>query len=150
MIADMKKPQLIEAGVSIDDRGKLMFANDFDFHDVKRFYMVSNHKTGFVRAWHAHKKEAKYILVVCGAAIVGAVEIDNWESPSTKAQINRYVLSTDKPSLLYVPAGFANGFMTLTPETQVMFFSTSTIEESKNDDYRYPARYWDIWNVEER
>ncbi len=150
MIADMKKPKLIEAGVSIDDRGKLMFANDFDFHDVKRFYMVSNHKTGFVRAWHAHKKEAKYILVVSGAAIIGAVEIDNWESPSIKAQINRYVLSTDKPSILYIPAGFANGFMTLTPETQVMFFSTSTIEESKNDDYRYPARYWDIWNVEER
>jgi len=146
----IKNLHLIEAGISIDDRGKLMFANTFDFHDVRRFYVVSNHSTGFVRAWHAHKKEAKYVLVVCGAAVVGAVEIDNWENPSRDAQPNRYVLSSQKPSILYIPPGYANGFMTLTQDTQLMFFSTSSVEESRNDDYRYPARYWNIWDVEER
>ena len=57
MIADLKKPQLIEAGVSIDDRGKLMFANGFDFHDVKRFYMVSNHKG----IYNLHKNNVKIV-----------------------------------------------------------------------------------------
>ncbi len=147
---DIKKLKLIEAGISVDDRGKLMYANDFDFNDVKRFYMVSNHSSGFVRAWHAHKKEAKYVLVLSGAAVVGAVEIDDWEKPSKQTLVSRYVLSSEKPSLLYIPAGFANGFMTLTSDTRVMFFSTSNIEESKNDDWRYPARYWDIWKIEER
>ncbi len=143
-------PRLIEGGISVDDRGRLIFANDFDFKNVKRFYMVSNHSAGFVRAWHAHKKEAKYILVVAGAAVIGAVKINNFTRPAKKTSVSRYVLSAQKPSLLYIPSGYANGFMTLTAETQVIFFSTSTLTQSKNDDFRYPARYWDIWGVEER
>ena len=147
---EIKVPKLIEGDLAVDDRGRLTFANDFDFKGVKRFYMVANHLPGFVRAWHAHKKEAKYVLVAQGAAVVGAVEIKNWQRPNKKAQVYRYVLSAQKPALLYIPPGFANGFMTLTAETQVIFFSTSSLEESKGDDFRFPARYWDIWGVEER
>ncbi len=143
-------PHLIEGGLSVDDRGQVVFINDFNFKDVKRFYMVSNHSANFVRAWHAHKKEAKYVLVTQGAAILGAVAIDNWDEPSKDAEVHRFVLSAQRPSVLYIPAGYANGFMTLTPDTQLMFFSTSTLEESKGDDFRYEARYWHIWGVTER
>ena len=38
------------------------FVNDFNFENVKRFYQVENHRQGFIRAWHGHKKEGKYIL----------------------------------------------------------------------------------------
>ena len=31
-----------------------------------------------------------------------------------------------------------------------MFFSTSTLDESLGDDIRFPARYWDPWQVDER
>jgi len=31
-----------------------------------------------------------------------------------------------------------------------MFFSTSTIDESRGDDIRYDARYWNPWEVVER
>jgi dTDP-4-dehydrorhamnose 3,5-epimerase-like enzyme len=145
-----KEPRVIEGGLAVDDRGQVSFVNDFDFIDVKRFYMVSNHKAGFVRAWHAHKKEAKYVLVVKGAAIVGAVAIDNWDKPSKKAEVKRFVLSEKKPCVLYIPAGYANGFMSLTEDAQLIFFSTSNIEESLGDDIRYDARHWDIWTAEER
>jgi dTDP-4-dehydrorhamnose 3,5-epimerase len=40
--------------------------------------------------------------------------------------------------------------MSLTEDAKLIFFSTSTLEESKDDDFRYPARYWDIWTVAER
>jgi hypothetical protein len=33
---------------------------------------------------------------------------------------------------------------------KLIFFSTSTLEESRGDDVRYDARYWDIWQVIER
>jgi dTDP-4-dehydrorhamnose 3,5-epimerase-like enzyme len=144
------KPVLIEGGLAVDDRGQIVFANDFDFKGVKRFYMVSNHRDGFVRAWHAHKKEAKFVLAVDGAAVLGAVKIDNWEIPSKDNEVHRFVLSSTKPSILFIPAGYANGFLTLTKETQLIFFSTSSLEESKGDDYRFDARYWDIWGVIER
>ncbi len=143
-------PHLIEGGLAVDDRGELAFVNDFHFEDVKRFYVVSNHRAGFVRAWHAHRRESKYIIVVQGAAIVAAVAIDNWEQPSKNAEIHRYVLSAQKPAVLYVPPGYANGFMSLTADTKLMFFSTSTLEETRNDDVRYDARYWDAWQVIER
>ncbi len=144
------KPYLIEGGLAVDDRGQVVFVNDFDFKGVKRFYSVSNHTAGFVRAWHGHKKEAKYVLVPQGAAILGAVAIDNWDNPSKELEVHRFVLAAQKPSILYIPAGYANGFMTLTSDTQLMFFSTSSLEESKGDDFRYEARYWHIWGITER
>ena len=144
------EPQLIEGGLAVDDRGTLGFVNDFNFAGVKRFYRVTNHKQGFVRAWHAHRHEAKYVTVMAGSAIVAAVKIDNWETPSRDAKVYRYALSANRPAVLYVPAGYANGFMSLTDDANLVFFSTSSLEESRGDDIRYDARYWDAWNVVER
>jgi len=141
---------ILNGGLSIDDRGELAFVNDFDFDSVKRFYIVSNHKAGFVRAWHAHKREAKYVTAIAGAALVGAVNIDNWEKPSADLSVRQYVISSKKPQVLYIPPGYANGFMSLTPDMRLIFFSTAVLEESANDDIRFDARYWDIWNVVER
>ncbi len=142
--------RLIEGGLVADDRGIVSFVNDFDFQDVQRFYTVTNHRAGFVRAWHAHRHEAKYVTVLRGAAVIGAVKIDDWENPSRDSQVGRYVLSSPKPAVVYIPAGYANGFMTLTEDTILVFFSTATLEESRNDDVRYDAHYWDIWQVIER
>lgn len=144
------QPKLIDGGLSVDDRGQVSFINGFGFGDVKRFYMVSNHAQGFVRAWHGHKREGKYVLVVKGAAIIAAVPIDDWERPSKDAPVQRYVLSEKKPTILYIPPGHANGFMSLTADAQIMFFSTSTLDESLGDDIRFDARYWDVWSVVER
>ncbi len=145
-----QEPTLVNGGLAVDDRGQVSFVNDFDFKDVKRFYMVSNHRSGFIRAWHAHKKEAKYVLVVKGAAVVGAVKVDDWDKPSKDLEVKRFVLSEKKPTVLYIPAGYANGFMSLTKDAQLMFFSTSTLDESLGDDFRYDSRHWDIWTAEER
>ena len=147
---ELREPFLIEGGLGIDDRGEVGFVNEFDMHSVRRFYTVCNHKAGFVRAWHAHKKERKYVTVVNGAAIVGAVCIDNWEKPSKDIYVHRYVLSAKKPAVLFVPNGYANGFMTLTEDTKLMFFSTAMLEESEGDDFRYDADYWNPWVIIER
>ncbi|TMB53086.1 MAG: sugar epimerase [Deltaproteobacteria bacterium] len=146
----MSEPVLYTGDVAVDDRGELTFVNEFDFAGVKRFYTVRNHRAGFVRAWHAHRREAKYMTVVTGAALVGAVAIDDWDAPSRDAPVKRFVLAAHRPRVLYVPAGYANGFMSLTADAHVVFFSTSTIEESLTDDVRYDPRHWDIWTVEER
>ncbi len=140
---------MYNGGLAVDDRGEVGFANEFNFTAVKRFYWIRNHKTGLVRAWHAHRSEGKYFLAVTGASLVGAVKIDNWEKPSKDAKTWRYVLSEKKPAILYVPPGYANGSMSLTDDTKLIIFSTLTLAESEKDDVRYPARYWDIWTVTE-
>lgn len=144
------EPRLLRGGVSVDDRGSVRFVNEFDFAGVKRFYAVHNHATGFVRAWHAHRREAKYATVLSGAAVVGAVRIDDWASPSRSAHVHRHVLSAAAPSVLYIPPGHANGFMSLTDDTILVFFATASLDESAQDDVRFPFDYWDIWRVEPR
>ena len=74
-------PQLISGNLVVDDRGQVAFVNDFTFEGVKRFYVVSNHRQGFVRAWHAHRREAKYVTALQGAALVGAVAVDTGRLP---------------------------------------------------------------------
>ena len=89
------------------------------------------------------------MTVVSGAALVGAVQIDDWDRPSASLPVVRHVLAAAQPKVLFIPPGYANGFMSLTDDTRLIFFSTSTLDESKDDDVRYHARHWDIWTVEE-
>ncbi|OHB74648.1 MAG: sugar epimerase [Planctomycetes bacterium RBG_16_59_8] len=148
----MDAVKLYEGGLAVDDRGRLSFVNDFDFRDVKRFYMIENCSTNVIRAFHGHLKEGKYFFVARGSAIVAAVHLDNVESPSRKAEIRRFVLSDRKPAILYVPPHHANGLKALEAGTQIVVYSTSTLQESKNDDYRFPHDYWgmDVWEVTHR
>ena len=60
------------------------------------------------------------------------------------------MLNDKNPAVLYIPAGYANGFMSLTDQAKAMFFSTATLEESLDDDIRFEARTWDPWFVTER
>lgn len=142
--------QLIRGDLAVDDRGEVGFVNDFNFAGVKRFYTVSNHRRGFIRAWHGHRHEAKYVTVTSGSAIVAAVRIDDWERPSADLPVFRTVLSASKPAVLYIPAGFANGFMSLTDDARLMFFSTVTLDDGLSDDVRFHARLWNPWDVVER
>jgi dTDP-4-dehydrorhamnose 3,5-epimerase len=143
-------PLLIKGGVAVDDRGQVEFVNGFDFHGVKRFYAVSNHRSGFVRAWHGHRREAKYATVVRGSMLVCCVEIDDWEDPAAGLQVHRFVLSENSPAVLFIPPGYANGFMSLSEDAKILFFSTSTLEDSLKDDIRFDARRWNPWGIEER
>ncbi len=147
-----KKLRLIPGGVAVDDRGCLNFANDFNFYGVKRFYQVQNFSTSTIRAFHGHLKEAKYIYVAKGSAIVAAVELDDVKSPSKNKKVNRFILSDKKPQVLFIPPKYANGFRPLEEDTRILFFSTSSLEESKGDDYRFSVDYWgkEVWEVENR
>lgn len=130
-------------GLAVDDRGLLRFVNDFDFQNVKRFYQVENHRQGFIRAWHGHKAEIKYVYVTSGSILLGLVNMDTEE-------VTRHILSARKPQVLYIPAGYYNGFKNLEENTSVIFFSTATMDEAKNDDIRMPYDRWHIWDEDFR
>ena len=139
----MSLTKLINGGVSVDDRGSVRFVNDFNFDGVKRFYQVENHSKGFIRAWPGHKKEGKYVYVVNGSALIGVVNMDSEE-------INKFVLSSQTPKVLWIPPGHYNGFKSLEENTKILFFSTSTIEESLGDDIRESHDKWNIWEEDYR
>ena len=154
------QPETINGGIAVDDRGSVRFVNDFDFTDVKRFYQVENHRVGFIRAWHGHYKEAKYVYIPRGAALIGAVSLEYYQQLDMPGigtvpgdlynKPFKVVLSDKKPQVLYIPAGYANGFKTLEPNTIIQFFSTSTLEDTLNDDIRYDYNNPNIWDEEFR
>lgn len=148
----MSEMKVYDGGLAIDDRGTVGFVNAFDFVGVKRAYLVENFDTRVIRAFHGHLREGKYVQVVYGTIILNTVMLDEIKAPARTAHVNRYVLSHRKPCIVWIPPGYANGFRALEAGSRVMFFSTATLEESKGDDYRFPADYWgsDVWNVENR
>ena len=140
----------INGGLSVDDRGSVSYINDFNFNGVKRSYMVENHSVGFIRAWHGHNKEGKYVWVVSGSALVQAIPMSSLDI-GVNVGLERHVLSAKTPSVLWIPSGFANGFKTLEKDTKIMFFSTSTLEDSLGDDTRYAYDVLDnAWDIEYR
>ena len=109
--------QTMTGGVFADDRGKIRFVNEFNFANVKRFYQVENHRQGFIRAWHGHVKEGKYVYVASGTALVGVVPMHDDAEPK------KFVLTSENPQVLWVPPNHANGFMNLEEGTIILFFS---------------------------
>ncbi len=144
-----EKPQLIKGGLAVDERGQVTFANDFDFKGVKRFYMVENFSQEIIRGFHGHLKEAKYGLAVSGTALVVVGRMDNPEKPDKNGEIHRFILSARKPEVLCIPAGYANGIRALEKGAKVIFFSTASMEETKDDDFRFPYDYWgkEVWEI---
>ena len=159
----MQEPRVVAGGIAVDDRGVVRFVNDFDFKaaGIRRFYTLMNHEVGYVRAWHGHKKEAKWCSVLSGSAIVCAVPLDefntnrsyfNTDSWLLKHPFHRFVLSAANPQILHIPAGYANGFKALEPNTMIVHFSDMAIGESDDDDVRFPANAlpMDCWEVKNR
>lgn len=130
--------KVLNGGIAVDDRGSVRFVNDFNFEGVKRFYQVENHNRGFIRAWHGHKKEGKYVYVTSGSALIGVVNMETEE-------ISKFVLSDKSPKVLWIPPGNYNGFKSLEENTKILFFSTTTLEESLGDDIREEHNKWNIW-----
>ncbi len=135
-----------ERGFSEDHRGSVEFFNELNLSEFKRFYTVTNPKKGTVRAWHAHKIEKKLVKVLSGKFLVGVIKIDDWNTPNQN--INPEMFEMDIYSdLLYIPEGYANGAMNLEENSNIMYFSSSNLEESLNDDYRFDSKYWDPWSI---
>ncbi len=134
----MNEIKIFNGGLSVDDRGSVGFVNDFDFSNVKRFYHVNNHNKGYIRAWHGHKKEGKYVYVSSGTALIGVVDMETEE-------IKKFILTSKQPKVLYIPPNNFNGFKSLEENTSIIFFSTSTLEESHGDDIRMSYDKWNIW-----
>lgn len=136
----LPEPKLYKGNIFVDDRGIVGFNNDLDLSEVKRFYTISNHTPGFIRAWHGHEREAKFFTMLSGSATIMAVHMIlskniwelNWDITFKET------ISSEVPTVYYIPPGYANGFKLLTQNSKLMVFSTSTTKESAEDDIRFP------------
>jgi len=104
----------------------------------------------FVRAWHGHKYEKKYILIIQGSLKICTIKIDNWQLPNKKLNKKTFILTEKNPQILYIPGGFAHGTQNLNLNTKFIVFSDFDIKQSLTDDYRFESDYWGNWNIKNR
>ena len=135
---------LIKGNTYSDKRGRLRFVNDFTFEGVKRFYVITHPDINVIRAWQGHKEETKYFFVVKGIFIINWIYIDNWQQPSKRLDINSKMLAESESEILIIPPGHVNGFKALDIDSTLIVFSDKTLEESKEDDFRFPTEYWEF------
>lgn len=138
-------PIFFESNSSSDERGTVSFTNDLNLQKAIRTYKVENSQLKTVRAWHGHKVEEKWVNVEQGEFLVCVVKVDDFTSPSKDIEIQTYKMSP-KDGFLYIPPNFANGAMNLTEDNAIRYYSSSTLEESLNDDFRFESDYWDPWS----
>ena len=143
-------PKIIEGNRIFDNRGSVQFNNDLKFQKIKRFYVVHNYSKNFVRAWHGHLKEEKYISCTKGTFQISAVQLDKIKKPGKKNKIFSFIVNENDNKFVHIPKGYANGTMSFEDNSKLLIFSTSDLNESINDDYRYESTYWDPWTIHER
>jgi dTDP-4-dehydrorhamnose 3,5-epimerase-like enzyme len=139
------EPHLHQGAMFADDRGQMVFCNDFNMQPVKRMYIIAPASTAIVRAWQAHQHEAKWFFCLEGSFDVKLVAIDDFTNPGTNLPVHSYKLQADDPQVLYIPGGYANGFKANEGSSKLIVYSNYSVDESKADDFRYPADQWNLW-----
>ena len=145
LVLSSMDPIFFESNNSSDERGTVSFTNDLNLQKAIRTYKVENRLLKTVRAWHGHKVEEKWVNVEQGEFLVCVVKVDDFTSPSKDSEIQTYKMSP-KDGFLYIPPNFANGAMNLTEDNAIRYYSSLTLEESLNDDFRFESDYWDPWS----
>lgn len=136
---------MIEPGVFRDERGFFMESykhSEFAAFGIKERFVQDNHsrsKKGVLRGLHYQnppRAQGKLVRAVSGEIFDVAVDIRKG-SPT----YGRWVgvnLSEENMRMLYIPAGFAHGFLTLSDVADVMYKTT--------DEYSPEHEAGIIWN----
>ncbi|CAM3694151.1 dTDP-4-dehydrorhamnose 3,5-epimerase [Cohnella lubricantis] len=121
--------KLIEPAVFGDNRGFFMEsynAQTFASHGITCEFVQDNHslsaEAGVLRGLHYQlnpKAQTKLVRVIVGA--IYDVVVDIRSGSPTFGQWEGFILSSENKRQLLVPRGFAHGFCTLVPNTEVMY-----------------------------
>lgn len=137
-----QQPNIILGNSHKDDRGTIMFNNDFNTVEVKRIYFIENKSLNYVRGWQGHKIEQRWFSAVQGSFRILTIAIDDWENPSKILAQETFELHAKTFDVLHVPQGYVTSIQALESNAQLMVMSDYRLEEIK-DEYRYTNDYFE-------
>jgi dTDP-4-dehydrorhamnose 3,5-epimerase len=143
---------MIEIEPATDDRG--LFARTFCAREfaaaglatvfVQHSFSHTAH-AGTVRGMHFQRAPHEEVKVIrCLAGAIQDVLIDIRPASPTYMQWEAYELAAGDRRQLYVPAGFAHGFQSLTPATEVGYMMTAFYAPEAAAGIRYNDPAFDI------
>lgn len=129
--------QVKQLNMHCDERGGLMEllrSDDPIFQKFGQAY-VSITYPGVVKAWHYHKKQTDYIVVVKGMSKM--VLYDDREDSPTKGVINEFFLGEHNHILITIPPGVIHGQKPYGAEPSYLInFPTEPFSLEDTDEYR--------------
>ena len=137
------EPKLINGNCHSDQRGTLLYNNDFDASLIKRIYIIENESPQFIRGWQGHQIEQRWFSVVSGKFKIQLIEIDNWEKPSVNLEAFTYLIDSEKLNVLHVPKGYVSSIQSLELNSKLLVMADYLLGEIK-DEYRYDIDYFKI------
>lgn len=137
------EPKLINGNCHSDQRGTLLYNNDFDVSLIKRIYIIENESPEFIRGWQGHQIEQRWFSVVSGKFKIQLIKIDNWEKPSINLEVFTYLIDSEKLNVLHVPKGFVSSIQSLELNSKLLVMADYLLGEIK-DEYRYDIDYFKI------
>ena len=139
-----------------DPRGFFMETykrSDFHANGITEEFVQDNHSLsskGVLRGLHYQlnpKAQGKLVRVVKGAVLDVAVDIRKG-SPTFKQWVSEE-LSEDNCSMLYIPPGFAHGFLSLTDNVHLMYKCTDEYSAEHDAGIRWDEKEFNInWQIE--
>ena len=138
----MVSHHLIQGSKYSDARGRLNFFNDFNMSEIVRMYEIAPSDTNTIRGWQAHKVEKKWFYCNSGSFTLNLVEIDDFDTPSKLLVPKQFVLKADLPKVIGISGGYATAFKAEEENSKLIVFSDFSLEQSKNDDFRFALDFW--------
>lgn len=136
----MELPKIIKGGKHTDARGTLSYFNEFDMSSINRIYMIEHPDIDVERGWRGHKIEQRWFSVCKGSFLVKLVKIDNWTTPDAK--VKQHVFTLTDGEILHAPKEYASCLRAIEPNSKILIFADSKIENAGLDDYLFPTDYF--------
>jgi dTDP-4-dehydrorhamnose 3,5-epimerase len=141
----MNKPVLIKNRVASDDRGHFRkfldskkLLEEIDFGTVTDINFVTSFKKFTFRGFHYQEEpfgENKYISVISGKILDLAINLKSEESGYL--DIYDFQLSDEDDASIIIPKGFAHGYLTLEPNTSVIYATSNFYSPSHERGIRW-------------
>ena len=135
---------LVEPKVFSDDRGYFLESfkiSDFLLNHIPNYFVQDNlsfSKRNVIRGMHFQKKpkeQGKLVSVIKGSVLDVAVDLRE-ESPTFMKWI-AVELNDKQHAMLYIPEGFAHGFLSLTDEVYLVYKCTKEYDPKFDSGIRW-------------
>ena len=142
---DLQDAWLLDLERRSDDRGffaRTMCAQEFQAHGLKASFVQANtsfnHRRGTLRGMHFQRApHAEVKLVRCLRGAICDVIIDLRPDSPTYRRWGGFELTQDNGRQLYVPEGFAHGYLTLRDDSEVSYLVTADYTPQAEGGVRY-------------